>query len=533
MAVYDYVILGAGAAGCVLANRLSADPNNEVLLVEAGGRDRNPYIHVPMISAALFGNDQYSWSYQLEPFGPDNRTETWPRGKVLGGSTAINGLVYNRGDREDYDELVRRGNTGWGWDDMLRVYKSFEDNEFGASPTRGAGGELPVTTPRDPDPLVNDLIDAGVKLGLRSVQDYNEFDDERIGPAMATIRKGLRITAAKAFLRPVLDRSNLHLAVNTKARRLILENGRAVGVEVRSEGNTTEIRARREVIMALGALESPKLLQLSGIGPREVLASAGVPVYLERDNVGRRMLEHFCVINTYQLNDDIGYNRLLRNTKAKGVTALKYLVNRKGPLATPTGDVMAIFKTTPDVPRVDAQVLVRMMSVGSVRPDAPAGIEDVGGVSCMAEVLRSTSEGSVWITAADPDAPLSVDANYLATEYDRKTSIDLLRRMRQWFEQSPIAEKVASETRPGPEALSDDDILAGITATGATGSHAVATCAMGPDAEDIVDDRCRVRGIEGLRIVDCASQPTMISGNLMGPTMAWAGRAAQFILDGD
>lgn len=533
MAVYDYVILGAGAAGCVLANRLSADPNNEVLLVEAGGRDRNPYIHVPMISAALFGNDQYSWSYQLEPFGPDNRTETWPRGKVLGGSTAINGLVYNRGDREDYDEIVRRGNTGWGWDDMLPVYKSFEDNEFGASPTRGAGGELPVTTPRDPDPLVNDLIDAGVKLGLRSVQDYNEFDDERIGPAMATIRKGVRITAAKAFLRPVLDRPNLHLAVDTKARRLVLENGRAVGVEVRSAGNTTEIRARREVIMALGALESPKLLQLSGIGPREVLERAGVPVYLERDNVGRRMLEHFCVINTYQLTDDIGYNRLLRNTKAKGLTALKYLVNRKGPLATPTGDVMAIFKTTPDVPRVDAQVLVRMMSVGSVRPDAPAGIEDVGGVSCMAEVLRSTSEGSVWITSPDPDAALSVDANYLATEYDRKTSIDLLRRMRQWFEQSPIAEKVARETRPGPDALSDDDILAGITATGATGSHAVATCAMGPDAEDIVDDRCRVRGVDGLRIVDCASQPTMISGNLMGPTMAWAGRAAQFILAGD
>lgn len=532
MAEYDYVILGAGAAGCVLANRLSADPNNEVLLVEAGGRDRNPYIHVPMISAALFGNDKYSWSYQLQPFGSEGRTETWPRGKVLGGSTAINGLVYNRGDREDYDELVRRGNTGWGWDDILPVYKAFEDNQFGASPTRGAGGELPITTPRDPDQLVFDLIDAGVKLGLRSVQDYNELDDERVGPAMATISRGARVTAAKAFLRPALKRPNLHLALNTKALRLVFENGRAAGVEVRTEGNVSRLRPRRELIMALGALESPKLLQLSGVGPREVLDAAGIPVYLERDNVGRRMLEHFCVINTYQLAEDIGYNRLLRNTKAKGLTALKYLATRKGPLATPTGDVMAIFKTTPGVDRVDGQVLVRMMSVGSVRPDAPAGIEDVGGVSCMGEVLRSTSEGSVWITSPDPDAPLTVDANYLATEYDRKTSVALLRRMRQWFEQSPIAEKVKSETRPGPHRQSDDEILAGITATGATGSHAVATCAMGPHDDDIVDDRCRVRGIEGLRIVDCASQPTMISGNLMGPTMAWAGRAAEFILDG-
>lgn len=274
-----------------------------------------------MISAALFGNDAYSWSYRLQPFGPEDRTETWNRGKVLGGSTAINGLVYNRGDREDYDEFARRGNTAWGWEDILPVYQTFEDNQFGASPTRGAGGELPVTTPRNPDQLVFDLIDAGVKLGLRSVQDYNEFADERVGPAMATIQRGIRVTAAKAFLRPALKRPNLHLALNTKAHRLVFENGRAAGVEVRTESSTSQLRPRRELIMALDALESPKLLQLSGIGPREVLDAAGVPVYLERDNVGRRMLEHFCVINTYRLAEDIGYNRLLRNTTAKGLTA--------------------------------------------------------------------------------------------------------------------------------------------------------------------------------------------------------------------
>lgn len=533
MAGYDYIILGAGAAGCVLANRLSENPANEVLLVEAGSKPRHPAFTIPLLGSTVFFNERFVWNYPTEPLGPSKGSEVWTRGKVVGGSTAINGMVYNRGTAPDYDELERLGNKGWGWDDIVPAYQAFEDNPFGPSPTRGVGGPLKLDVVQQPDPMCDYLIRAGVALGFKQVEDINESDDERIGLSMANIRNGVRISAAKAFLDPVLKRPNLHLATETTVERLIFENGRAVGAVVRKEGATSEIRTRGEVIVALGALNSPKLLQLSGVGPREVLENAGVPLYLERDNVGRRMLEHFCVVNTYRLSRDLGHNRHWRNNVEKAKTTLKYLGTRKGVLATPTGEVLALFKSRPDVDRVDSQVLVSLMSIagGTVRPDRPGGIDPLPGVSCMAEVLRSTSEGSVWITSADPNKPIAVDPNYLDTDYDRRTTVDLLRRLRELFSTSPLADVVEHEILPGVDVQSDTDIIDAVLHNGTTGSHAINTCGMGPGDEDIVDDRLRVRGIDGLRIVDCSVMPSMISGNLNGPMMAMAWRAADLILD--
>ena len=535
MADYDYVIIGAGAAGCVLANRLSENPKNEVLLIEAGGRGKGPYFKIPKLGAGLLLS-KHAWNYTTEKFGPDNHYEIWPRGKVLGGSTALNGMVYNRGTKSDYDELEAMGNKGWGWDDILPAYQAIEGNQCGPGPTRGTDGPLKVSIPRL-DEIGRDILEAGARQGFERLDDINDSEAERIAPAMGNIYKGFRVSAADAFLYPVLKRPNLTVATYTLAQRLIFENGRAVGVMTSNNGSVSEVRGR-EIIMAAGALESPKLLQMSGIGPRDVLADAGVPVYLERENVGRRLLEHFCVINAYRLKEDLGYNKQLRTTFAKGITLLKYLATRKGMLSTPTGEVIAILKSSDEAQRVDAQMLVSMMSVagGTVRPDKldesnNLSIDPLPGVSLMCEILRPTSQGTVRISGAGPDDPLLIAPNYLATEYDRRTSVNLLRRVRELFEQSPLADRIEHELAPGSQYHSDDNMVEVILNNGTTGSHAINTCGMGPGDEDVVDDRLRVRGVDGLRIMDCSVIPMMVSGNLNGPTMAMAWRAADLILD--
>lgn len=532
MTRYDYIVAGAGSAGCVLANRLSEDPRNTVLLVEAGGPDRHPMFHVPKGGGLLMDKDKYAWRYQTAPFGPNQRSEFWTRGKVIGGSSSINGMVYNRGNRADYDELERLGNKGWGWKDILPIFTSFEDNEFGPSPTRGSGGPLHISVGRGPDPLCQEIIRAGVSAGLRELQDINESDDPRIGFATATIKNGRRVSAADAFLKPARRRENLTVLTNTTVRRLIVENDRAVGIHVTTaDGSPTEFRADREIVCALGSVGSPQLLQLSGIGPRDVLEGVGVPVILERENVGRRVHEHRCFTLRFRLKEDLGYNRTLSSPRGQAAAAARYLATRKGMLATPTFEVLAFLKSEQSAERVDGQLLLGPFTIPKYQLGEPMSVEREPGLSCLGFALRPTSNGSVTITTADPDAPPRIETNYLTSDYDRGVTANLMRRARELFAQSPIADRIDHEISPGPDVQSDEQLIDTALDDGYTGYHAVGSCAMGPSDDDVIDGRLKVRGVEGLRVVDCSAMPIMLAGNLNGPVMAMAARASDFILE--
>jgi choline dehydrogenase len=527
---FEYVIVGAGPAGCVLANRLSADPGVNVLLVEAGDADTNPLIAMPRGFGELLGDPATVWHFPTRPFGPTQRVEHWVRGKTLGGSSSVNGLVYNRGHRADYDRLERLGNPGWGWDDMLPVFKTIEDNGLGANDVRGAGGPLHVSTVEGTDPLLEEVITAGTELGWRRMRDLNETDEERIGYTMATIRDGRRVSAATAFLHPVRDRPNLTVALRTVVDQVVLAGGRAVGVRGRRNGQAVEAQARREVLLAAGSIATPKLLQLSGIGPADTLRSVGVDVEVDSPNVGARLREHLAFMLQFRLADDLGYNKLLSTEAGQRAAAEEYQTTRRGPLATPSFDIVGFFKTRPELDRPDAQFQIAPFSMLPLEPGKAVQVEQEPGMLCVAYILRPDSEGSIRITSADPDAPLDIDANYFATEHDRTTAVGVFRGMRRLFATGALAKRIEHETLPGPAVQTDQEIIdAGLT-MGGCGYHAIGTCAMGPNDDDVVDPRLRVRGVTNLRVVDASGLPIMVSGNLNGPVSALAWRAADFIL---
>ncbi|WBB67936.1 GMC family oxidoreductase N-terminal domain-containing protein [Micromonospora sp. WMMD812] len=527
MEEFDYIIVGAGSAGCVLANRLTEDRGTRVLLIEAGGWDRSPFVRVPKGFSRLMDDPRTAWHYPAEV--APGQHETWQRGRLVGGSSSINGMIYARGDRLDYDGLERRGNPGWGWDTMLPIFKQLEDNPLGASEVRGAAGPLRLSSATGTDDLCEETIAAGAELGWRRTDDLNADDGERIGYVTATIRDGRRSSAADAFLHPVRYRPNLTVTVRTVVLRVLVDGGRAIGVRARRDGRTVDYAAAAEVVLAAGAIATPQLLQVSGIGPADTLRDVGVTVLLDRPRVGAGMREHRPMVAQFRLATRGGYNPTLSSPLGQGRAALRYLLTRRGPLALPVHDVGAYFRSGPDTEHPDAQLLMAPFSAAPRRPGQALELERESGLMGLVTVTRPDSEGILAITSADPESPPRIVANYFGTAHDRRVAVAAFRRMRELFATGPIAKRISAETLPGPAVQDDDEIIAAALEHGYCGYHAVGTCAMGPDDDSVVDPQLRVRGVDGLRVADASVLPVLVSGYLNAPVMALAWRAADLI----
>jgi choline dehydrogenase len=532
---FDYIIVGAGSAGCVLANRLSAGGADRVLLLEAGPSDLRFWIQVPIGYGKTFYDGRVNWKYQAEPdAGLAGRKSYWPRGKVIGGSSSINAMVYVRGQVEDFDGWERAGNPGWGWRDVLPAYRRMENHALGAGPYHGAGGPLHVTDiSRTAHPLTADFIKAGQEAGLPFNPDLNGATQEGVGYYQITTRGGFRGSSARAYLWPALWRRNLAVRRNALATRIRFSGRRAVGIVYRHGGRTVEVRARREVILSAGAINTPQLLQLSGVGPAALLQSHGINVIENSPMVGRNLQDHLCYDHVYRatrpsLNDDLyPFHGKLR-------AALRYVLTRGGPLSLSVNQGGGFFRTRPDCARPDMQLYFSPLTYERT----PPGIRPLmhpdpfPGFTTSASPCRPTSRGWLEIRSADPAAPPRIQPNYLSTAEDVADLLAGARFLRRLAATPAFRDLIEAELKPGPEAQSDADLIADIRGRAYSVFHPCGSCGMGPDpAGAVVDHRLKVHGVEGLRVVDASIFPTIPSGNINAPAIMVGERGADLVLE--
>jgi choline dehydrogenase len=537
---WDYIIVGAGTAGCVLANRLTADGRHRVLLIEAGGRDTYPWIHVPVGYLFTIDNPRTDWCYRIEPEpGLNQRQIVYARGRVLGGCSSINAMIYMRGQRSDYDHWASLGNRGWGWDDVLPIFKHSEDYQHGADAFHGAGGELRVEERRVNWEILDAWRDAAEACGIPKIDEFNRGDNFGNAYFQMNQRRGVRWSGVRAFLDPARRRPNLTVWTHTHVTGLCLEREAdgvlvARGIDVRrgvdhrsAGGSPLRLHASREVVLAAGAIGSPQILQLSGIADPARLQALGIGAVHALPGVGENLQDHLQIRSIWSVQNTVTLNRRARTLWGKALLGLEYALFRTGPLTMPPSQLGAFARS--DDTQAHANIEWHVQPLSLDRFGAP--LHPYDAITPSVCNLRPSSRGSVWIRSADPVAAPAIRPNYLATDDDARVAIAGLRFTRRIMRSAPLARFAPTELKPGPVIDSDEALLDAARDLGTTIFHPVGTCRMGQDAQSVVDDRLRVHGVRRLRVIDASIMPTITSGNTNAPTVMIAEQGARFLLD--
>jgi len=534
---YDHIVVGAGSAGCALANRLTASGKQHVLLLEAGEDDRWMWIRIPAGVAHILTGQRALWRFQTEPDEKvDGRSIFWPRGRTLGGSSAVNGMIWVRGDPLEYDTWANLGNPGWAYQDVLPVLKRMESDALGDPRYRGKDGPMFITRYADRDPLSEGYLAASVQAGVPAVEDYNGPICEGISYLQYNTRNGRRRHTADNYLRPALQRANLALVTGALAQRIVFDGKRAVGVTYRRGGELVTARVRKEVLLSAGTIQSPQLLELSGVGQPEVLQRAGIPLVHALPGVGENLRDHLHVRVAYETDlRPSSLNTILRNPILKAKMGLRWLVLGRGLMSISSVTMMAIAKSDPGLSRPDVKIQLSMASSQGGDKNARdiaarMGLDPYPGFSLGSNVLRPQSRGSAHIKSADAADPPAIRANYLSDEYDVRTMLGSLRLTRKIAAQPELARHIVRETRPGLEAQSDEALLDFVRKTGITSYHPIGTCRMGSDPQAVVDHELRVHGVQGVRVCDASIMPTMVASNTNAPSIMIGEKASDLIL---
>lgn len=525
---FDYIIVGAGSAGCVLANRLTASRKHHVLLLEAGPSDRHPWLHIPLGFGKLFSDRRFNWCYETEP-QPEchNRKVIAPRGRVLGGSSSINGLIYIRGQAEDFNVWRQLGNAGWSFDEVLPYFRKAEDNERGADEFHGIGGPLAVSDLCDRHPLAVAYVEAALQCGYPRNDDFNAAVQEGVGYYQTTMRNGARSSTAGGYLKQARRRANLKVVSQALATRIVFDGRRATGIQYLIGNEKHSASANAEVIVAGGAFNSPQLLQLSGLGPASLLQSHGITVVADAPGVGDDLNDHISGRIMLRCKEPITLNDAVRNWTGKLTHGLHYVLTRRGYLAIPAVSAGCFLRAHPASATPDSQCSISLFSAATIGGD----LHPFPGVTGNCVLLRPESRGYVRIRSADPREAPAINPNYLATQKDRETIVAGVAAMRRIFQAPAMARYIAEEIEPGQRCDNDDDLLDFIRRRGSTTYHPVGTCRMGQDQKAVVDERLRVRGFTGLRVVDASIMPAVVSGNTNAAAIMIGEKGADMILE--